>query len=819
MDTERSGLDEAMDVGSSTVSHLKSLKTAATFSKAGYGAALGGPFTAAIGAVIANRNQLAKILLVILAILLLPVLFIVMLPGLIFGSLTEQSDVLNSNSMISENIRASREAIVEVLEESHEDILAEIHAAISRLPQGDTASINDPYTYSISVNANLLISQFCASQDDYKNINLNQLKKLIRENKEGLFSYDVATETVTMEVTVDGGAEGEAGTEQGQAQTQTVTFTKHTYTVVYAGDSYFADHVFHLTDKQKELAKNYAENLTAFFGTASSGIVAAINLSDEVLSYRPAVERAAAKYGMSDYVDLILAVMMQESGGRGLDVMQAAEGGFNTRYPHVPNGITDPEYSIECGIQELKYALDKAGCTGPTDLDRIKLALQGYNYGSAYIDWAMERDGGYTKENAIAYSDMMCARPSWPYDRYGDKEYVEHVLRYYQITASGGSYPANGMQIPHYLQTDYGNIPYGGGSIASSGCGPTSFAMIASYLTGTTITPIDAISWCGNSYYKPGVGTYWSYFQAASDHFGCGTVTQTSDPNQVLQALSEGHPVISSQRAGLFTSGGHFIVLRGVTAGGKVLVNDPNDSSSKNYINREFDMMTEVHATANAYWIFAKKIKETLMNRKKVILAIFMMAFLIIIGFVFPSIWKSQKGNKKSETENTQHDNNENTETEQAENNESISFQDFEALEYFFSKEQVKLFQEELTSYLKNVKQMSLTSIRFLADDTTYPNASDINFLFQLPDKSVLPVYYTSPTGRFFFGEERTPDSGKEIIYERPTDDKLPSITTEEIEQLQEGGYDDTSVNSEKAAPVTEVPETPSMEEPKEVQP
>ena len=75
MDTERSGLDEAMDVGSSTISHLKSLKTAATFSKAGYGAALGGPFSAAIGAVIANRNQFAKILLVILAILLLPVLF------------------------------------------------------------------------------------------------------------------------------------------------------------------------------------------------------------------------------------------------------------------------------------------------------------------------------------------------------------------------------------------------------------------------------------------------------------------------------------------------------------------------------------------------------------------------------------------------------------------------------------------------------------------------------------------------------------------------------------------------------------------------
>lgn len=609
MATESSGFDEAMDVGTSTISHLKALKTASTITKAGFGAA-GGPFTAAVGIAIANRHGIAKIIIVIIAILLLPVLFILMLPGLIFGSLMEDTGALNSNTIINDNIRASREAIVEVLEESHADILSEINAAIAKLPEGDTASINDSYTYNISVNANLLISQFCASQDNYENINLRKLKSLIRKNKDGLFSYDVATETVTMEVVVEGGAEGEnspEGNENAEPQTKTVTFTRHTYTVQYAGDAYFADHVFHLTDEQKKLAQDYAENLTTFFGNAASGVAMAINLSDEVLSYRPAVERIAAKYGMSEYVELILAVMMQESGGRGLDVMQAAEGSFNTKYPHKPNGITDPEYSIECGIQELKYALEKAGCTGPTDLDRIKLALQGYNYGSGYIDWAMERDGGYTKENAIAYSDMMCARPSWPYDRYGDKEYVEHVLRYYQITNSGGSYPANGMQIPHYLQTDYGNIPYGGGSIASSGCGPTSFAMIASYLTDTTITPADAVAWCGNSYYMPGVGTYWSYFQAAANHFGCGSVTQTSDANQVLQALSEGHPVINSQRAGLFTSGGHFIVLRGVTADSKVLVNDPNDNSSKNYINREFDMMSEVHATSNAYWIFDKK--------------------------------------------------------------------------------------------------------------------------------------------------------------------------------------------------------------------
>ena len=559
-------------------------------------ALMGSPL-AVIGTVFRHRRTLAKTGAAVGGVLMLPILFLVMLPGLVFGDLSENTGALTSNTVISENIRASNQAIVEVLQESHDALLAKINAEIARLPEGDTASISDPYASSIIVNANQLIAQFCASQDDYKNINISKLKSLIRENEDGLFSYDVTSETATVEVPA----------EEENAPPRKVTFTRHTYTVSYAGDAYFADHVFHLTDKQKKTADSYVENLTMFFGGSASGLAMAVGVSDEVLAYRATIQQVAQKYGMEAYVELLMAVMMQESGGRGSDPMQAAEGGFNKKYPHVPNGITDPAYSIECGIQELKYALDKAGCTGPTDLDRIKLALQGYNYGSGYIDWAMERDGGYTKENAIAYSDMMGARPNWHYDRYGDKEYVEHVLRYYQITNTGGSYPANGMQIPHYLQTDYGNIPYGGGSIASSGCGPTSFAMIASYLTGNTITPPDAVAWCGNSYYKPGVGTYWSYFQAAASHFGCGSVTQTSNANTVLQALSEGCPVISSQRAGLFTSGGHFIVLRGVTANGKVLVNDPNDSDAKNYINREFDMMSEIHATANAYWIFDKK--------------------------------------------------------------------------------------------------------------------------------------------------------------------------------------------------------------------
>lgn len=54
------------------------------------------------------------------------------------------------------------------------------------------------------------------------------------------------------------------------------------------------------------------------------------------------IQKYAKEYGIPEYVELIKAVMMQESGGRGLDPMQAAEGSFNTRYPHEPNGIKRP---------------------------------------------------------------------------------------------------------------------------------------------------------------------------------------------------------------------------------------------------------------------------------------------------------------------------------------------------------------------------------------------------------------------------------------------------------------------------------------------
>ena len=153
------------------------------------------------------------------------------------------------------------------------------------------------------------------------------------------------------------------------------------------------------------------------------------SVSTEVQAYEPLIRQYATQYGIGEYVELIKAIMMQESGGKGLDPMQSSEGAFNTRFPKQPNGITEPAYSIECGVQEIKACLVSAEVEHPVDMEHIKLALQGYNYGNGYIPWAKEKDGGYTAANAIEFSDMMAKKLGW--NSYGDKQYVPHVLRYY----------------------------------------------------------------------------------------------------------------------------------------------------------------------------------------------------------------------------------------------------------------------------------------------------------------------------------------------------------------------------------------------------
>src|SRR5699024_6461558 len=156
-------------------------------------------------------------------------------------------------------------------------------------------------------------------------------------------------------------------------------------------------------------------------------------LSDEVLAYRGLITEYAELHGVPDQVHLLMAIMMQESSGKGGDPMQSSNS-----YCGEVDCIDDPELSIDKGVEYFSTVWESAD-------KKTKLALQSYNFGGGFIDYVMEYEGEYTLQLAIDFSAMMyekykhtvkykCIRPeAIQYDAcYGDIFYVDAVLQYYK---------------------------------------------------------------------------------------------------------------------------------------------------------------------------------------------------------------------------------------------------------------------------------------------------------------------------------------------------------------------------------------------------
>lgn len=156
-----------------------------------------------------------------------------------------------------------------------------------------------------------------------------------------------------------------------------------------------------------------------------------LQVSADVEQYRELVNREAKINGIGDYTNLILALMMQESGGKGNDPMQASESLCGSI-----GCIDDPELSIVQGVKYFKSTMQQA------DYD-VKLGLQSYNFGSGFISYVTDRGGKYTKELAISFSQMMydnlkhtgiyrCHSPQALTNGacYGDIGYVDSVMKY-----------------------------------------------------------------------------------------------------------------------------------------------------------------------------------------------------------------------------------------------------------------------------------------------------------------------------------------------------------------------------------------------------
>ncbi|MFK9119510.1 lysozyme family protein [Peribacillus frigoritolerans] len=252
-------------------------------------------------------------------------------------------------------------------------------------------------------------------------------------------------------------------------------------------------------------------------GMSGEGAGGMPRVSSEVMRYEPLIRKYAEQNGVGEYVGLIMAMIQQESGGRELDVMQSSESiGLS------PGAITDPEYSIKVGVKHFAEVMEQAK-------GDVNLALQSYNFGNGFIGYALER-GGYSKEVAIQFSLRMAAREGW--SRYGDVNYVEHVMQYYNdgngsVVVMGDGSQSFDVEEVHNIMKQYLGRPYvwGGrtpaaGGFDCSGLLEYAFAQVGMDMYGTAQSQYNKTKPVPEDQIKPGDFVFFSTYKPGASHVG-----------------------------------------------------------------------------------------------------------------------------------------------------------------------------------------------------------------------------------------------------------------------------------------------------------
>lgn len=183
------------------------------------------------------------------------------------------------------------------------------------------------------------------------------------------------------------------------------------------------------------------------FGSLSDNSLYGVSvspLSEEVLAYTDMISKYTEQYEIEEFTPLIQAIMMHESKGLGVDPMNSSTFIYNTKYP---DGIRNAEYSINVGVHYLADCLKQAKVNNPSDTEQIYLAIQGYDYGLEYIEWAVNNFGGYSKANAKVYLDIKKEQTDNNFD--GSASYASNVWIYYR---------GSGSRIVEIAKAQIGNI-------------------------------------------------------------------------------------------------------------------------------------------------------------------------------------------------------------------------------------------------------------------------------------------------------------------------------------------------------------------------
>ena len=186
------------------------------------------------------------------------------------------------------------------------------------------------------------------------------------------------------------------------------------------------------------------------------------------------------------------------------------------------------------------------------------------------------------------------------------------------------------------------------------------------------------------------------------------------------------------------------------------------------------------------------------MSRKKLILSILLMAVLVSVGIILPAMHHDQTEEQpaKKKPVPTTGKTPKPSPIKGTSSLSGLQYLGFEDLETFLPLIQIEDLKTQMVSYLQDTGYRNITSVTFVVDETSYPSNGEILFQFALSDGSRIPVTCLTADGTFTFGEEERQISSLENVYSRiytrQTDDSLPSVTTEDIEAMQEGGYADT---------------------------
>lgn len=156
-------------------------------------------------------------------------------------------------------------------------------------------------------------------------------------------------------------------------------------------------------------------------------------------------------------------------------------------------------------------------------------------------------------------------------------------------TGKGTSLLSGAPKLTYYSQADsrWGYILYTNHgdksqTIKSSGCGPTSAAMVISASKGIITPPTVAQLFKDNGYRTYSNGTAWSAWSFVADYFDFNEYHTTSSFSTMSSYLKQDknkdgisdYFVVCSCGSGLFTTGGHYIFLAG-DKNGTITVYDP----------------------------------------------------------------------------------------------------------------------------------------------------------------------------------------------------------------------------------------------------